>query len=345
MKKIINLLLCLPLLFLCACDVHEWPEAPEFVKCHLRLNYDTDMTEWYHMYNDGVLTETGYGKTYDNSRSYGHIRYIVRTYPKGKTVSISDYTQEFVFTKEIANGYDHEVTLDIMPGNYMVMVWSDLVQTSGASYFHNAENFGRIMLQGEHKGNDDYRDAFRGTNDITLVSDIMERLPDTLDIAMHRPLAKYEFVTGDIIEFIQKESVRARKGNSDDVPTKTANIEDYKVVFHYVGFMPDTYSIDTDKPVDSSTGIFFETSLKQISESQASMGFDYVFVNGKASSVTVQIGIHNSDGEQLSITGPIEVPLKRSHHTLITGMFLTSELSGGVSINPGYDGEHNLYVK
>ena len=342
MKKIINLLLCLPLLFLCACDVHEWPEAPEFVKCHLRLNYDTDMTEWYHMYNDGVLTETGYGKTYDNSRSYGHIRYIVRTYPKGKTVSISDYTQEFVFTKEIANGYDHEVTLDIMPGNYMVMVWSDLVQTSGASYFHNAENFGRIMLQGEHKGNDDYRDAFRGTNDITLVSDIMERLPDTLDIAMHRPLAKYEFVTGDIIEFIQKESVRARKGNSDDVPTKTANIEDYKVVFHYVGFMPDTYSIDTDKPVDSSTGIFFETSLKQISESQASMGFDYVFVRKEDSYTSIQFEICDKGGRQLTLSKVIDIPIGRNYHTKVVGSFLTARSKEGTLINPTYNGDHNL---
>ena len=32
------------LLCLTACDVHEWPEPPENVKFHLRLNYDTDMT-------------------------------------------------------------------------------------------------------------------------------------------------------------------------------------------------------------------------------------------------------------------------------------------------------------
>lgn len=53
----------------------------------------------------------------------------------------SDYTQEFVFTKDISEGYDHEVTLDLLPGSYNVMVWSDLVQTSGDSHFHNADNF------------------------------------------------------------------------------------------------------------------------------------------------------------------------------------------------------------
>lgn len=85
------------------------------------------------------------------------------------------------------------------------MVWSDLVQTSGDSHFHNADNFAEIRLQGDHKGNNDYRDAFRGTNNITLVSDIVEHQLDTLDIVMQRPLAKFEFITNDLQEFIDKE--------------------------------------------------------------------------------------------------------------------------------------------
>ena len=177
----------------------------------------------------------------------------------------------------------------------------------------------------------------------------MEHLPDTLDIAMQRPLAKFEFVTNDVKEFIDKESDRiASKANdnesasNDDTPTRTVNIEDYKVVFYYVGFMPDAYSMNTDKPVDSSTGVMFESTLRKLSESEATMGFDYVFVNGKNSAVTVQIGIYDNEGTRLSLTEPIEVPLKRSHHTIMTGMFLMSEASGGVTINPDFDGDHNL---
>ena len=114
------------------------------------------------------------------------------------------------------------------------------------------------------------------------------------------------------------------------------------MVFYYVGFMPNTYSMHTDKPVDSSTGVMFESTLKKLSESEASIGFDYVFVNGKESAVTVQIGIYDNEGTQLSLTEPIEVPLKRSQHTVMTSMFLMSEASGGVTINPDFDGEHNL---
>lgn len=348
MRKILYLIICLPLLLLSACDVHEWPETPEFVKLHLRLNYETDMTEWEHLYDGTSVIEQGLGETYDNHRDYGKIRYIVRTYPVSEKMrTTSDYTQEFVFTKDISEGYDHEVTLDLLPGNYNVMVWSDLVQTSSDSHFHNADNFAEITLQGDHKGNNDYRDAFRGTNNITLVADIIERVPDTLDIAMQRPLAKYEFITTDLTEFINKEQTRAdakskaQSTDGEDVTTKVS-IEDYKVVFYYVGFMPNAYSLFTDKPVDSATGVLFESTLNSLSETEASVGFDYVFVNGTESAVTVQIGIYDNEGTQLSLTEPIKVPLRRSHHTIMRGMFLMSETSGGISINPEFDGDYNL---
>ena len=95
----------------------------------------------------------------------------------------------------------------------------------------------------------------------------MERLPDTLNVAMQRPLAKFEFVTNDVEEFIDKESVRvASKANgnksasADDTPTRAVNIEDYKVVFYYVGFMPHAYSMYTDKPVDLGTIAAYDIS-------------------------------------------------------------------------------------
>ena len=76
MRKILYLIICLPILLFSACDVHEWPETPEFVKLHLRLNYETDMTEWEHLYDGAEVIEQGYGETYDNHRDYGKIRYM-----------------------------------------------------------------------------------------------------------------------------------------------------------------------------------------------------------------------------------------------------------------------------
>jgi len=350
MRKVMHIIVCLLLLSVSACDVHEWPEAPETVPFHLRLNYETMITEWNHIYDGSEVIEQGYGKTYDNHLRNGLIRYVIRVYPLSeKRRAVENHIEELVFTRNISDGYDHGVTLDLPAGSYSIMVWSDLVRSSEESHFYDASDFGEIRLQGDHIGNTDYKDAFRGIGGIDLVSDIVEHDPDTLDITMQRPLAKFEFITNDVLEFIDNEITRiASKTNgnksesADDIPTKAINIEDYKVVFYYVGFMPDAYSMYTDKPVDSSTEVMFESTLKKITESEATIGFDYVFVNGKESALSAQIAIFDNEGTQLSLTEPIEVPLKRSHHTIMKGRLLMSDASGGVTINPDFDGDHNL---
>ena len=348
MRKILYLIISMPILLLSACDVHEWPETPEFVKLHLRLNYETDMTEWEHLYDGTSAIEQGYGETCDNHRDYGKIRYIVRAYPISEKQRTSQtYTQEFVFTKDISEGYNHEVTLDLLPGNYNVMIWSDLVETSKDNYFHNADNFSEITLHGDHKGNTDHRDAFRGTSNICLVADIVEHTPDILDIVMQRPLAKFEFVTTDLKEFIDKEYEYLQRdaATRGEVPPTRVNTDDYKVVFYYSGYMPNAYNMNTDKPVDSKMGVLFESKIDILNENEASLGFDYVFVNGKKSAVTVQIGLYDKEDRQLALSAPINVPLQRNHHTVIKGSFLMEETSGGITINPDFDGNHNIEIE
>lgn len=334
---------------LTGCDVHEFPGIPERVSLHLRLRYETEMTEWKHLYDGESVSEEGLGETYDNRREHGHIRYVIRAYPlAGKQrAAVEGYFQEFVFVKEIAAGHDHDVTLDLIPGDYNIMVWSDLAERGDDARFYDKKDFAEITLSGKHQGNNDYRDAFRGTNTVSLVADMTEREPATLDIAMQRPLAKYEFITTDLTEFINREQTRAETksktaSDNEKAVTPKVNIDDYKVVFYYVGFMPNAYSLFTDKPVDSATGVLFESKLSRLNEAEASVGFDYVFVNGVESAVTVQIGIYDSEGAQLSLTEPIKVPLKRSHHTVMRGSFLMAQASGGVNIDPDFDGDYNL---
>ncbi len=348
MKKILYLIISISLMLLTSCDVHQWPQTPELVKCHLRLNYQTQMTEWEHLYDGSTVIEQGSGDTYDNRREYGKIRYIIRTYPVSEKMrTASDYTQQFEFTRDINKGYDHQVTLDILPGNYNIMVWSDLVQKEGDDHFHDAGNFAEIRLQGEHKGNNDYRDAFRGTGSITLEASIKEQKTDTLEITMQRPLAKFEFITNDLKEFLDKEIEYLKQEAStrgENAPTRV-DTDKYKVVFHYSGYMPNAYNMNTDKPVDSATGVMFESKLVILNDNEASLGFDYVFVNGKEAGVSVQIGLYDGDNRQIALSDPIDVSLRRSHHTILRGSFLMQQATGGIVINPEFDGNHNIVIE
>ncbi|MCD8313910.1 MAG: hypothetical protein LUC24_07095 [Bacteroidales bacterium] len=344
------------LLLPAGCDVHEYPEIPESVTLCLRLSYETDMTVWNHVYDEGTVTETGLGETYDNGLDEGVMRYVIRAYPLTDTRgSAREYTQEFVLTKDLSESpqslgvaYDSFVTVDLAPGDYSIMVWSDIVRDAGDERFYDEEDFSDVALQGEYRGDSDYRDAFSGTETVTLVTDMVEHARDTVEIAMRRPLAKYELVATDLTEFIVEEMARAA-AKSSAMPDgreepASINVEDYRAVFYYVGFMPSAYSLFTDEAVDSTTGVLFESVPTDAGNGEVSVGFDYVFVNEGVSAVTVQVGLYDGDGEQVSMTGAITVPLERSRHTVIRGAFLTEKATGGVSIDHNYDGEYNLII-
>lgn len=163
---------------------------------------------------------------------------------------------------------------------------------------------------------------------------------------MERPLAKYEFVSNDLQEFIEMQAQLAAAKNNSGSLSQSAEVDlsDFKVVFSYFGYMPDTYSMFTDKPVDSATGVTFESRIIQTGDNEASLGFDYIFVNGQQTATTVQIAIYDSEGNQLSLTDPVEVPLARSCHSIMHGQFLLSNASGGIGIDPGFDGDHNIVI-
>ncbi len=349
MKKLLYFIISMPLLWLTACNVHEWPDTPEYVKFHLRLNYETDMTVWNQLYDGENTIDQGYGVTYDNLMERGTIRYIVRAYPIHKEMTSTEYAKEFVFTQNVADGYNFETALELAPGDYRIMVWSDLSESRYFSSFYEPANFAKIVLQGEHPANTDYRDAFSGKQQISLTSDFMERKPDTLDIAMHRPLGKFEFITTDVVEFIRKEVLRlASRGDlvydADDDLSRLINIKDYSIMFHYVGFMPCAYSVLTDMAVDSATGVSFSSDLSRLNDKEASIGFDYVFLNNTETAVTIKIGVLDKEGTLLTLSDPIVVPMKRDHNTILRGTFITTQASGGISINPEFDGDFNLII-
>lgn len=126
------------LALLWSCDVHEFPNVPEKATLQLKLHYITDMPQWEH-----DATES---KTVVPSRSVqtsGEMRYIIRFYPStgtGTRATRSMASHEFIFTRDIADGYDAEFTIDVPTGDYTVMVWSDLGENANtAGRFYNAD--------------------------------------------------------------------------------------------------------------------------------------------------------------------------------------------------------------
>lgn len=351
-----NLLLAV-LLGLASCNVHEWPEE-ENAYCVLKLEFTTVWDEEEHFYTRGTKTTTRALGEYD-------MRYIINAYPVDEEGNVSQiYTRQFVFSQAVFTEYDYETAEVALPaGRYKLMAWADFV-TPGTTnnLYYLPTDFSAITYNGTHTANTDYRDAFRGSVEVELEADIQERIPEEIVIPMQRPLAKFTFVSNDLKEFIAKEETRVNrnnrntKGDADtkdadtkeadtkDGETRTINLDDYQVLFIYSGYLPNVYNMFSDKPADVTQGVRFTSKLTQINDEEASMGFDYVMVNGSDAAVEVMVGLLDSEGTQISMSEPLIVPLRRSMHTIMRGSFLMTNATGGVGIDPGFDGDHNVIL-
>ena len=361
------------LLCITSCAVHEWPE-PTPADVIVNLDFDTQMPQYK------VLNEEGTRASHDG-RDYD-IRYTLAAY---RLLQDGSYAEEpfllKVFSKDEIDELNASFRFSIDEGSYRFYVWTDFVLAGTQSdYFYNTTNFRRISLQGTHEGNNDFRDAFSGSADLKVIRRGSKETPSTVTVQMRRPLAKFEFITTDLQEFITKtieamirkeEAEAAAKAGetkseggdnpeditpiesdtktdgdtkTGDTKTPVVDLEKYTVVFFYSGYMPNAYNMMEGKPCDSATGVKFSSAISAIDNHDARLGFDYVFVNGEESSVMVTVALYDEEGTQLSISRQIEVPIKRSMLTTVRGSFLMQNTGGGVAIDPGFEDEFNIYI-
>lgn len=337
------------------CDVHELPDPPERMGLRLRLDFDTYMGE-----QDWFFTRSSISTRYVDTHD---MRYIVRAYPLSSDDKLGAHFEQFNYYRPIfavGDDYTLEEEISLPVGKYRFMVWADFVSRGSNEHnYYDSGEFNAIRLYGGHKANTDYRDAFRGMADTTLVTSIVESMAGTLVVPMKRPLAKYTFVTTDLQEFIDKEtrlmavrgeladSTRAYYVIAEDstrVDTRGLDLDDYKVVFYYPMYMPSTYNMFTDKPVDSSIGVQYESRLTVMNNDEARMGFDYVMVGNTDAKVTVRVGLFDKDDNQISMSEAFDIPLNRSMNTIVRGKFLMLDAQGGVSIDPSFSGDHNIPI-
>lgn len=345
MKKL-NILLSLAFVALTACDVHEWPEAvpggdpdPEIpvttAEVNLNLNFATKMTKWEHSYagaSSGVIENpVSNPESYDNKVDEGTMRYLVRFYPQSS--SGSDYV-EYSFVRSIGarDSYDYSVKLTLPVGDYEALVWADLSDKEGDAGFYDTSSFPSISVENAD-ANNDLRDAFSGSSTFSASADDSDSAK-TVNIDMKRPMSKFEFVAQGLDKFLSVANARAAGT--------------YKVTIQYTPYVPNTFNVRTGN-VGSTDGHSFTSTLDYNGEQQASLGFDYVITRNSVNesdvpSVDVQIILSDSESKVVAKSQPINVPVKRDHHTVITGNLLSpsSGGNGGVGIDPDFDDEFNI---
>ena len=274
------------------------------------------------------------------------LRYLVRCYPASGDSTFSYVpAYEFTYTNRDLTQLDYRCHLSVTPGRYKIRVWADYIPmgTIADKYYYTAD-FADISIAGDkqdYQGSTEMRSAFIGEQDVDIpaTTDLDEPISVGARINMIRPMAKYKFITTDLADFIEKYL-----GITDPEEASRIDFSDYQIMFRYTGFLPTHFNIFTDKPFDAGQGYSFMSTITEAANGEATLGFDYVFVNGHASSVSVAIGIYNKEGVLLSFSSPIEVPLMRDKQTIVRGRFLTTNSAGQVAIDPEYDGNYNITV-
>jgi hypothetical protein len=366
MRKALHyiLLSVMSLLAFAGCDVHEFPEeSTEKIPFLLHLDFNTEMP----IYKEIFYARNGDVETRGEAERH-NLRYIIKAYRTDNTRAgsrVADAT--FVFTKADFTDLNYTATIQLPEGTYDIRVWADYVDDGSVDdKYYDTRDFSEIIIADRmhHSGSNDYREAYRGiasvtvTNPALYVGDIVNTIDNQATVEMKRPMGKFKFVSTDVDMFIGRViQMMLARGNpvavDPELDTKAAyekllddiNLVEFYVVFRYNAFMPCSFNMFTDKPADSWTGMTFTSRMTSDDISEMTLGYDYIFVNGNETTLSISIEVYNGDGERMSVSRPINVPIVRSKMTVVKGEFLTSKATGGVTINPSYDGDdYNIEI-
>lgn len=321
------------------CGVRELPEDggvdPTTVHTRIVLLPGADMTPF-----DVPEFST---RTAD-SREY-EVRYIVEVYADDK------YDQSLQFRRQLIypEGDTGEVVLkcDLHARNYRVVAWRDFVLAGNpADCFYSTSDFSAVTLKGDYVGGTDYKDVFCGQMSLDLTPYRCRLEAEHRgEMQLERPLAKIELITTDVIKYFDNlKSAREKTSSGEEVPTRTADIEDLTLKVFYSGYFPVGLDLSLNRPNKVDTGVSFSSAPISVSDTEACLAFDYVLVNGTQSAVTVDMIIYNKDGVEVNSVGGVEVPIARNKITTVREAFLTRDFAPGIGITPGFDGEINVVV-
>lgn len=354
-KSILLSLSSVALLLLSACDVHQFPEpkkpepGPDIptkkMTVPISLVYMPDMYLWEHFYDPvtGKIVELypeanafpdypGATERYDNTQSGGVLDVHVKAYLASNT---SILIEEQVYSFELdGNSYNNTVKIDLpIETRYKVAVWSHLRKHIEGVPFYDSSDFNKISIIGtSYEGNTNHRDGFSGTIDL----DTFTETPVPYTVVMTRPMGKFELLTLDLSEFLERETTRR------SLATR-ASADEYNVIISFPYYFPSSYSLLDDRLENAVSGVSFKTKMTVTGVSEASLGFEYVLLNDmEESAVQARVDIYDPSYTHVAGSTTLTIPMKRDVHTLLRGMFLSEQGEGGVGIDPGFNGDHNV---
>lgn len=230
---------------------------------------------------------------------------------------------------------------------YRLVVWMDYVRKGTDADLYYSTSNGKALnavhqpSAAGYKAGSDFKDAQTFVSDIDLTPFAGQWFADiTIHAPLQRPVAKITLLANDLEAFADQVGY---KGSLKDLA------DDLVLEFSYDGYYPTGFNAHTGRLNDSQVGYGFGSGASYPytleDKDYTRVGFDYVFVNGESSSVTISVRIRSkATGKFINEVNNVVVPITRGKETVLIYKFLTKEYVPGIGIDPGFDGEFNVYV-
>lgn len=305
--------------------IHEFPEDLPLDSTEVNLDLTLTIIELELELFNPTKAGRGFSKEdYD-------VRYIIEVYPENGTLG----PESRILREEIIKASDEigelNVKFKLNARKYTLLYWMDYVEKGTTEDMcYDTKSLLMVKIKRPYTGSHDTKDAFSGVKSIDLTPYRGEREAVISEhVELRRPFAKFELITTDLQKFIHTSM------ESSDVVSMPS-----KVVFTYLPSICEQYNVLTQRPERYSDKETFTSMTSDFSDTECTIAFDYVFVNGTSTNVAVRFDIYDQNDKLLNSVKNLLIPIRRNVHTIMRGEFLTKEFQGGgVGIEDGFDGE------
>ena len=212
------------------------------------------------------------------------------------------------------------ISMKLHARKYQLVVWADYIHNQEGNYtlFYDTSNMERILRTGSYKGNG------TATLNLTPYRDQWNAIVP-IDIQMARPLARYELIATDVDKFLKK------------IKDKEITGSQFTINIKYGYYLTTGFNALTGQVKHPLQYVSYSKSIPLPTEGteELPIGFDYVFVNGEGSFVSLTIEITNEKSNVVARYRNLKVPYEQNHLTTVRGKFLSA--NPGIDIDTDFD--------
>lgn len=339
----------LSLLTIVSCDktIHEYP-GEHRLKLIVECSVDLTPPEYYTTVECDAENGTKYTMRTQNIQLNGTrftepvcLRYVVDLYRV--TSSHSVFVERQILFADVEDPNPQAIaTFDVDANHYHVLVWCDYVQDDvREAWYYNTDNLLSIRYADIPVVDNNDKDVFTNMVDVDLREYYYSEgeFEIVRETNLERPKGRFKCITTDM----------------DDYQYGGGSVDNISAVVTYQQYVSAGYNVEDQKPNYFEPTRQFTAKAKIDDNGDLELCYDYVFVNGKQTNVILDFYFYEGDlqyddkgvvlNEEISHWTGIRVPLKRNMETIIEGRMLTTSFgTGGIGIDPGFEGEWVIRV-